>query len=110
EAAAHELAEKFSCACYLKGGHLEGTQEHRDLLVQNGKLEAFRAPHLDLPSTHGTGCTLSAAMTAGLAKGLSLSESATHAHSFTHQALKKSRSWKSPKGGEIWHLDQDQRS
>ncbi|MDA7877228.1 bifunctional hydroxymethylpyrimidine kinase/phosphomethylpyrimidine kinase [Akkermansiaceae bacterium] len=110
EAAAHELAEKFSCACYLKGGHLEGTQEHRDLLVQNGKLEVFSAPHLDLPSTHGTGCTLSASMTAELAKGHPLSEAAAHSNAFTHRALKDSRSWKSPKGSEIWHLDQDQRS
>ena len=110
EAAAHELSAKFSCACYLKGGHFEEIPEHRDILAHDGKLEAFTAPHLDLPSTHGTGCTLSAALTAALAKGQSLSEAAAHAHTFTHRALKNSHSWTSPHGSEIWHLDQDQRS
>ncbi|MGY8646211.1 MAG: bifunctional hydroxymethylpyrimidine kinase/phosphomethylpyrimidine kinase [Verrucomicrobiales bacterium] len=110
EKAAHGLAEKFSCACYLKGGHLKGTPEHRDLLVHETGMEIFTAPHIDLPSTHGTGCTLSAALTAGLAKGQSLSESAALAHAFTHRALARSHSWENKNSEEIWHLDQNQRS
>ena len=43
EAAAHELSAKFSCACYLKGGHFEEIPEHRDILAHDGKLEAFLA-------------------------------------------------------------------
>ncbi len=110
EVAARELADKFSCACYLKGGHFENHPEHRDVLATEGEVEFFSAPHLDVPSSHGTGCTLSASLTAGLAKGLSFSEAARDAHAFTHRALKNSRSWVSSKKGEVWHLDQDQRS
>jgi hydroxymethylpyrimidine/phosphomethylpyrimidine kinase len=106
EEAALELAEKYSCFCYLKGGHLEGHPEHRDLLAHDGKTISFSAPHLDLSQTHGTGCTLAAALTAGICTGLSLAEAAQEAHRFTHEALKNSYSWKSPTGEKIWHLDQ----
>jgi len=108
EVAARDLADRYSCACYLKGGHFEDAPEHRDLLAHSEGLEKYSAPHLDLPSTHGTGCTLSAALTAGLAKGLSLAEASASAHQFTHQALKNSRSWSSPTGQEVSHLNQDQ--
>ncbi|MGC6427382.1 MAG: bifunctional hydroxymethylpyrimidine kinase/phosphomethylpyrimidine kinase [Akkermansiaceae bacterium] len=106
EVAAFEIAEKFDCSCYLKGGHFEDTPEHRDLFAHSGKLYPFSAPHLPLPYTHGTGCTLAAALTAGLCQGLDDVAAAEQAHKFTHTALKTSLRWDTPSGEEVWHLNQ----
>lgn len=109
EEAALELSSKYNTACYLKGGHLPDGPEHRDLLAIDGQLQVFSAPHLDLVLTHGTGCTLAAALAAEIAKGKSLAESAGRAHRFTHESLKNSLRWSMPGGGrEISHLDQVQ--
>lgn len=106
ESAAHDIANKYHCACYLKGGHLEENDSHRDILAVDGKLHFFEKPHLDLPSTHGTGCTLSAALTAALALGKPMVEAAKIAHEYTHQALKNSYTSKTADGLEITHLNQ----
>lgn len=107
--AAGELSKKFNCACYLKGGHANELGEHRDVLVQADHFETFTAPHLEIPQTHGTGCTLSAALAGGIASGLSVPEACKKAHQFTHQALINSTSWSSPRSGEkIFHLQQNQ--
>ena len=107
EHAALELSGRYGNACYLKGGHLEGSPRHRDLLVIDQNLASFTAEHLDLPQTHGTGCTLSAALTAALALGQNLEEAAGTAHRFTHCALRDSFQWFSPKSSqEVWHLKQ----
>lgn len=108
--AAFEIAEKFDCSCYLKGGHFEDSSEHRDFFVDSGKAHEFSAPHLDLPYTHGTGCTLAAALTAGICQGLDFVTAAQQAHRFTHAALKDSLHWTGPSGEEIWHLNQLPRS
>lgn len=110
EAAALELAERFDCACYLKGGHFEDAAEHRDLLAHSGGISTFSAPHLDLPYTHGTGCTLAAALTAGICQGLEIESAAAQAHQFTHAALKDSLKWTAKSGEEIWHINQLPRS
>lgn len=108
EEAALELSSKFGGACYLKGGHMKDRDQHRDLLADDGSLSAFTAPHLDLPQTHGTGCTLSAAFAAAIALGQSTLEAADMAHRFTHQALRDSFSWPVPDSRDaIWHLNQN---
>jgi hydroxymethylpyrimidine kinase/phosphomethylpyrimidine kinase len=58
-------------AALMKGGHLAG-DEITDLLVTPDRTRAFRRRRLETTSTHGTGCTLSAAITAGLALGMDL--------------------------------------
>jgi len=112
EQAARELAEKFQAACYLKGGHMKvdsGTK-HRDILAIGDKVESFESSHLDLAQSHGSGCTLAAALTAGLSEGLSILEASRRAHSFTHHALKGSSSWlTSDQSQTVSHLDQIQR-
>lgn len=109
EDCAHALARKFNAACYLKGGHFEASSGHRDLLVVDESCMTFESPHLDLPQTHGTGCTLSAALAGSIAKGKTLHEAARIAHRFTHHALKNSRIWSTPQTSEtIAHLNQDQ--
>ncbi|MFT6178889.1 MAG: hydroxymethylpyrimidine/phosphomethylpyrimidine kinase [Paracoccaceae bacterium] len=109
EDAAKELSEKYKVACYLKGGHLELDNVHRDLLATGEDLEAFDAPHLDLPQSHGTGCTFAAALTAGLAEGLSIPDASRRAHQFTQRALRGSMQWTVPGSKQtINHLDQSQ--
>ena len=109
ERAAIELSSKYGAACYLKGGHLENQNQHRDILIHGNAIHPFIANHLDLPQAHGTGCTLAAALTAGIANGLNLEDAAREAHRFTHQALKNSTQWTVPGSNfAISHLDQSQ--
>ena len=58
-------------AVLIKGGHGEGA-ESIDYLVTPDAMKVFSAPRIATKNTHGTGCTLSSAIAAGLAKGLSL--------------------------------------
>ena len=109
EAAVDELSSTFGASTYLKGGHFENTKTHRDLFKENGKLHVFEHEHLELPQTHGTGCTLSAALAAAISSGLDLPNAGKKAHLFTQQALRESESWNSPTSGEaIFHLSQTQ--
>ena len=70
----------------VKGGHGSGP-EAVDLLVQSAGVTRLVAPRIDTPNTHGTGCTLSSAIAAGLAKGLSLIDAATAAKAYVAAAI-----------------------
>ena len=84
--AARRLVEMGAGAALVKGGHL-GEGEAVDLLW-DGKTELrWTRQRIDTPHTHGTGCTLSAAAAAGLARGLSLSEAAEQAIDFVARAI-----------------------
>ena len=108
--AAQELSEKYDAACYLKGGHHESHGKHRDVLAISDLHETFEAPHINCEQSHGTGCTLAAALTGGLAKGLSIPEAASLAHQFTHDALKNALTWNVPYSVQkISHLAQTQK-
>lgn len=66
--AAIDLGANFGPrAVLVKGGHLEGVEETCDVLWQPGGMRLFRGPRLDVKHTHGTGCTLSAAIASNLA-------------------------------------------
>jgi len=71
EFAAKKISEMGPKAIVIKGGHLEGN-EAIDLLYYEGKFKAFSYPRLDVKTTHGTGCSFSAAIAAELAKKTSL--------------------------------------
>ena len=73
-------------AALVKGGHLAG-EEITDLLVTAEGVRAFRRRRLDTTSTHGTGCTLSAAITAGLALGRDLESAVADALDYVHRAI-----------------------
>lgn len=77
EAAGRTLVEAGARAALVKGGHLGG-HEVTDVLVTATGSRHFVRPRIDTTSTHGTGCTLSAAIAAGLALGKPL-ESAVEA-------------------------------
>ncbi len=73
-------------AALLKGGHLPGNQLV-DWLIERGSERRFVHARIDTTSTHGTGCTLSAAITAGLALGHSLERAIEAALDFVHRAI-----------------------
>ena len=85
ERAAREIAEKLSCAVLLKGGHT--VNDANDLLCFGGSLRWFYGRRIDNPNTHGTGCTLSSAIAANLAKGFSMPDAVERAKEYVSGAL-----------------------
>jgi hydroxymethylpyrimidine/phosphomethylpyrimidine kinase len=73
-------------AALIKGGHLAAASL-TDVLVTPSSVRHFTHPRLDTTSVHGTGCTLSAAITAGLALGRSLEQSVDDGLDFVHRAI-----------------------
>ena len=78
-------------AVYLKGGHLPG--ESCTDLFYDGEFLELSSPRLDTNNTHGTGCTLSAALCANLALGKDLRESAKLAKDYLNRALAAGKDW-----------------
>jgi hydroxymethylpyrimidine/phosphomethylpyrimidine kinase len=75
-----------SKAVLVKGGHAEGA-ESVDLLIEPSAITRLAADRIATRNTHGTGCTLSSAIAAGLAKGLSLAEAVRAAKTYLTDAL-----------------------
>lgn len=73
-------------AALVKGGHLDA-EEVVDVLVTATGVRRFHHPRLDTTSTHGTGCTLSAAVAAGLGLGRTLERAVEDALAFVHRAM-----------------------
>src|SRR4029077_19712540 len=86
------LAKKYGVPVLLKGGHLSGDTAV-DLLFANGNVIEFSAPFSRGIATHGTGCTYSAAITAGLANGLLLEEAVRRAKNFVAAAISQHHTW-----------------
>ena len=85
EQAARRIAGLGCGAVWVTGGLLEG--EAVDLLFHEDTIETFSAHHIDSRHTHGTGCTVSAAITAGLAKGVPLREAVLRAKRYITRAI-----------------------
>jgi hydroxymethylpyrimidine/phosphomethylpyrimidine kinase len=100
ESAAKALAKKYHASILLKGGHLRGDNAI-DLLFHRGELTEFSAPFSRDVETHGTGCTYSAAITAGLASGFSLEQAITRAKKFVTESIKRRFRWKSKSGNTL---------
>lgn len=83
--AARRMREMGARAVLVKGGHLE--TEALDLLDDGGRVHVFRAERIQTTYTHGTGCTLSAAIAANLAQGKSLEEAVATAKHFVTRAI-----------------------
>jgi len=98
--AGKQLQEKYSVSILLKGGHLTGDNAV-DLLFIGDKISEFSAPFARGVATHGTGCTYSAGITAGLAAGLSLEEAVCHAKEFVTASIAQRLRWKSKSGENI---------
>lgn len=83
--AASIIGEKYNCAVLVKGGH--SINDANDLLYQKGHYQWFKGKRINNHNTHGTGCTLSSAIAANLAKGYSLEKSVENAKDYISGAL-----------------------
>ncbi len=79
------INKAFGCSVLLKGGH--SINDANDLLCRNGEIKWFYGKRIDNPNTHGTGCTLSSAIAANLAKGFDLDTSVQRAKDYISGAL-----------------------
>ena len=85
---ARQLHQKYACAVLLKGGHLEG--HPTDILIEkDGRETQIQHVRLNNICSHGTGCSLSAAITAGLAKGWDIQKSVQIGLHFVQSALQE---------------------
>jgi hydroxymethylpyrimidine/phosphomethylpyrimidine kinase len=87
EGAALELQSMGARAVLVKGGHLPGAMVMDLLLMASGEKHWMHAPRILSANTHGTGCTLSSAIAAGLALGQPLREAVEAARTYVRAAL-----------------------
>jgi hydroxymethylpyrimidine/phosphomethylpyrimidine kinase len=108
EAAMRAQAERLLAlgarSVLIKGGH-GGGAESVDLLIDARSVMRLAAPRIETQNTHGTGCTLSSAIAAGLAKGLPLIEAAREAKDYVTGAIAASGRLKIGSGhGPVHHF------
>jgi len=77
-------------AVLMKGGHASGETCEDFLLTREDGEHWLQAERIDTQNTHGTGCTLSASIAAGLARGMGLVEAVRSAHAYLHTAILRS--------------------
>ncbi len=82
-----ELATLYNASVLMKGGHLEGDSLTDILVHPDGAHEEWSDARIEGINTHGSGCTLSAAITAGLATGLTINEAVHQARSYLRKTL-----------------------
>ena len=85
EAAARTILDRYGCAVLLKGGH--SINDANDLLVDAAGARWFAGKRIATTNTHGTGCTLSSAIAANLAKGFALPDAVQRAKEYLSGAL-----------------------
>lgn len=93
--AAEAIFSRFGTKVLIKGGHAIGDtsdkKQAKDILFNGNDFSVFEMPVIENPiSTHGTGCSLSAAIAACLAQGLSLADAITRAKRYVHGAIASS--------------------
>lgn len=88
--AAREIKQRHGCAALVKGGHLRGLAEAVDIFFDGETELLLQAPFVRGVSTHGTGCTYAAAVTAHLALGLPLPDAVVEAKQFITSAIANS--------------------
>jgi hydroxymethylpyrimidine/phosphomethylpyrimidine kinase len=86
ERAGRVLVARGATAALIKGGHLVGDAAI-DVLVHGDRVRVFTHPRLDTRHTHGTGCTLSSAITALLARGIQLDAAVERSIEWVHRAI-----------------------
>jgi hydroxymethylpyrimidine/phosphomethylpyrimidine kinase len=106
EQQARMLHEAGARAVLIKGGHGSGA-ESVDILITAYGTQRYATPRIDTPNVHGTGCTLSSAIAAGLAKGLSLDAACRAAKAYITAAIEASARLKVGHGhGPAHHFHQ----
>ena len=89
--AARRIVDLGPAAAVITGGHLP-TEDVADILFDGRDVIEFHGPRVAQPATHGTGCTFSAALTAALAKGQSLTDSVQAAKLYVCEAIRRQAS------------------
>ncbi|MGH7908620.1 MAG: bifunctional hydroxymethylpyrimidine kinase/phosphomethylpyrimidine kinase [Thermodesulfobacteriota bacterium] len=88
---AARIIKSIGCEYVLvKGGHLKWSSEAIDILYDGKDFYDFPSPRIKTKNTHGTGCTYSAAICAGLAKGLNATEAIRQAKDYVTEAIRNS--------------------
>ena len=95
------LYEKYGCDFLVKAGHLDPSgNEVIDYACLDGEVVPFPHPYLEVGDVHGTGCTLSAAITACLAKGETMESSIRLGIDYLAGALRDPLRWSEPRATE----------
>lgn len=103
-AQAEAIVKAGAQAVLVKGGHLDGTHS-TDILFDGRTFTRFSTPRIQTRNTHGTGCTLAAAITAGRARGLPLEEAIGEAKDYLQSALQAASTLAVGKGsGPVHHF------
>jgi hydroxymethylpyrimidine/phosphomethylpyrimidine kinase len=87
EEAAHRIAERTTAAVLVKGGHLDTTAT--DVVLANHRLSHLHGKRIATGDTHGTGCSLAAAITAGMARGLDLLDAIREAKAYVSALIEQ---------------------
>ncbi|HEY0370151.1 MAG TPA: bifunctional hydroxymethylpyrimidine kinase/phosphomethylpyrimidine kinase [Chthoniobacterales bacterium] len=99
-----ELVRRYNVPVLLKGGHLAG-DEAIDLLCTKSSVREFCGSFVRGVQTHGTGCTYSAAIAAGLASGMALEPAIERAKLFVSRAIAQHFAWADSHGSEMHALN-----
>ena len=87
-AAAREIHARYGCAALIKGGH-HAENVATDVLFDGGRVIWLSTPTVEAPlSTHGTGCSLSAAIAASLAKGRPLPDAVVEGKAYVYESIR----------------------
>lgn len=90
---ATSLADLVGTNVLVKGGH-RADPTCLDVLVTNGDVTLFRSARIDTTNDHGTGCSLSAAIAAHLAQGVTLADAVEAGRTYVQRALTGAREWR----------------
>ena len=94
---AKELSDRFSTSCLIKGGHLSQKTELVDTLWHQGQSHTFSHPTITLPhrdkGLHGTGCTLSSAITAEISQGHPMPQAVEQGINYVQKIISNSHTW-----------------
>ena len=103
---AAQRIQSLGCkAVLIKGGHAKGVRKIDRLYTTNGGVQTFTHKKIDTRNTHGTGCTLSSAITSFIARGLDLADAIAAAKNYLSQALEAGKDIHIGEGyGPINHL------
>jgi hydroxymethylpyrimidine/phosphomethylpyrimidine kinase len=105
---ARQLADIAGSSILLKAGHLENADELIDVLFDtvSGKISYYPSRRVNTVNTHGTGCTLSAAIASHLAHGCTIEDAVARAEEYLHKALAAGAEYKIGKGhGPVKHFE-----
>ncbi|MCB1228999.1 MAG: bifunctional hydroxymethylpyrimidine kinase/phosphomethylpyrimidine kinase [Verrucomicrobiae bacterium] len=96
ETAARDFFDRYGCPVLVKGGHWQSGAEAVDLWWDGREWERFAAPRVIDVDTHGTGCTLSAAIAANLSLGYPVIEAIRRAKRYITAAIIEAHTWSKP--------------